>query len=216
MIRSLPSLTTLALAACPLVAQGPPMPKPNPKTLPTLPVPEAQPSGRVSSNPIKEVVRAELSAAETGTPEALTASLYAFISGAKDVKRDVEKIRALFHPQARLMVAAKHPERGAFLRPMDLEAFLTFAVPQWEKGFFERSTAVTVTQHEGLAQVWSPYEIRLEAEGPAMYTGINALQCAWDGKRWWITHLEFQSAPTAALLASVGAPPDKAKEEPKK
>lgn len=213
MIRSLPSLTffgrtslALTLASCALIAQGPPMPRPNPKTLPTLPVPEAQPSGRVSSNPIKEVVRADLSAAETGTPEVLTASLYAFISGAKDQKRDVEKIRALFHPQARLMVAAKHPEHGAFLRPMELEAFLTFAVPQWEKGFFERSTAVTVTRHEGLAQVWSPYEIRLEAEGPVMYTGVNALQCAWDGKRWWITHLEFQSAPTAALLAGSAEP----------
>jgi hypothetical protein len=187
-IRSLLCLTALSL-----VAQGPPPPKP---------APEAPKPAAISSNPIKEVVRAELSAAEAGTPEALTASLYAFISGPKDQKRDAEKIRALFHPQARLMVAANHPERGAFLRPLELEAFLAFAIPQWEKGFFERGTAVSVQKQEGVAQVWSPYEIRLSPDGPAMYTGINALQCAWDGKRWWITHLAFQSAPTAALLAA--------------
>jgi len=193
-IRSLLCLTTLSL-----VAQGPPPVKP-PVEILTPPA--------TSSSTMKEVVRADLSPAETDTPEALTASLYAFISGPKGQKRDIEKIRALFHAQARIMVAARHPEKGAFIRPLELEAFLGFAIPQWEKGFFEKGTASTVQKQDGVAQVWSPYEIRIEAEGPVLYTGINALQCAWDGKRWWITHLEFQSAPTAALLAT--------KDEPKK
>lgn len=180
----------LCLSAFTLAAQGPP----------PAPLPLPAPSGQASPSPLKELVRAELSAAEAGTPEALTASLYAFISGPKDQKRDLEKIRSLFHLQARILVAARHPEKGPFLRAMELEAFLGFAIPQWEKGFFEKGTVGSVQRFEGLAQVWSPYEIRLSAEGPAMYTGVNALQCAWDGKRWWITHLEFQSAPTAALL----------------
>lgn len=194
MLRSLLCLTALSL-----VAQGPPPAK---KPIETLNLPPQ------SSSPIKELVRADLSEAETGTPEGLTAALYAFISGPKDQKRDIEKIRALFHLQARLVVAAKHPEKGAFMRPMDLEAFLAFAIPQWEKGFFERSTGMSVQKQDGVAQVWSPYEIRLAADGPALYTGINAFQCAWDGKRWWITHLEFQSAPTTALQA-IGAEPKK-------
>lgn len=193
MIRSM-----LCLAVLPLVAQGPPQPKPVQEAPKTLAVP--------GSSGLKELVRADLSPAEVGTPEALTASLYAFISGPKDQKRDIERIRSLFHLHARIMVAARHPEKGAFLRPLELEAFLSFAIPQWEKGFFEKGTAVTVQRHEGIAQVWSPYEIRLAADGPAMYTGINALQCGWDGKRWWITHLEFQSAPTAALLATPEEP----------
>lgn len=191
MIRSVLCLSALSLAA-----QGP-MPKP---------VPEASKPAPRSSNPIQEVVRAELGPAEAGTPEALTTSLYTFISGPQGQKRDIEKIRALFHPQARLMVAARHPEHGAFLRPLELEAFLSFAIPQWEKGFFERSTAVSIQKQDGVAQVWSPYEIRLTLDGPAMYTGVNALQCAWDGKRWWITHLEFQSQATAALHAVLVEP----------
>jgi hypothetical protein len=188
----------LCLAALSLIAQGPP-PAKKPADLPALPP--------ISSSPIKELVRADLDPAETATPEALTASLYTFISGPKDQKRDIERIRALFHLQARIVVAAKHPEKGAFFRPIDLETFLGFALPQWgKKGFFERSTAVAVQKQEGIAQVWSPYEIRLTADGPAMYTGLNALQCAWDGKRWWITHLEFQSTPTAALQATLDEP----------
>jgi hypothetical protein len=187
----------LCLTALSLVAQGPPPAK---KPIETITLPTQ------SSSPIKELVRADLSPADTGTPEALTAALYTFISGPKDQKRDIEKIRALFHLQARIMVAAKHPEKGAFIRPMELESFLAFAIPQWERGFFERSTAVGVQKQDGVAQVWSPYEIRLTADGPALYTGINALQCAWDGKRWWITHLEFQSAPTAALQGTLEAP----------
>lgn len=203
MIRPLLCLTTLSL-----LAQGPPPVKKQVSDLPTLPPP--------SSSPIKELVRADLAPEETGTPEALTASLYAFISGPNGQKRNIEKIRALFHLHARLAVAAKHPEKGAFMRPMDLEAFLAFAIPQWEKGFFEKGTAVTVTKQEGIAQVWSPYEIRLEADGPVLYTGTNALQCVFDGKRWWIMHLAFQSAPTEALAATLDAPKKPAAEAPKK
>lgn len=180
------------LAALTLAAQGPAPQPPSVKT----------PTGKASSNPMKELIRAELSAAEVGTPDALAASLYAFISGPAGQKRDSEKIRALFHPTARIMVAARHPEKGAFLRPLELEGFLAFAIPQWEKGFFERSTGLAVQKQEGVAQVWSSYEIRLAAEGPVLYTGINALQCGWDGKRWWITHLTFQSLPTPALVGS--------------
>jgi hypothetical protein len=140
----------------------------------------------------------DLPAEAVGTPESLVASLYAFISGPAEQKREVERIRSLFHPQARLLVAARHPEKGAFLRPLELEAFLSFAVPQWEKGFFERGTGDSVQKLEGLAQVWSPYEIRRSLAGPVEYTGVNAVQCAWDGKRWWITHLAFQSAVVPA------------------
>jgi hypothetical protein len=202
-IRPLLCFTTLSL-----LAQGPPPTKPKAAEVSELPP--------ISSSPIKELVRADLSTEEIGTPEALAASLYAFISGPKGQKRNIERIRALFHIHARLAVAAKHPEKGSFMRPMDLEAFLAFAIPQWEKGFFEKGTAVTVTKQEGIAQVWSPYEIRLEAEGPVLYTGTNALQCVFDGKRWWIMHLAFQSAPTEALAATLDAPKPSAPEAPKK
>jgi len=204
-IRSLLCLTALSL-----IAQGPPPAKSKPKgdAPPVLNMP--------SSSPIKEVVRAELSSADTITPEALLAALYVFISGPKEEKRDIEKIRALFHPQARVNVVAKHPEYGSFFRPMELEPFLAFAIPQWQRGFFEKGTSVSVQKQDGVAQVWAAYEIQLESGGPVLYTGINAAQCAWDGKRWWILHLEFQSTPTAALLATLPEPPAPAAAEPKK
>jgi len=194
-------MRALLLSSClVLVAQGPPLPKAPAQALPVLPTPQAPVR---SANPLKEVVRVDLSAAEAGTPEALTASLYAFISGPVGQPRNVDRIRSLFHLQARIMVVARHPEKGLFLRPMELEAFLGYAAPQWEKtGFFERGTAPSIQKEDGVAQVWSPYEIRLTAEGPVVYTGVNALQCAWDGKRWWITHLEFQSQPTQALMGA--------------
>lgn len=147
---------------------------------------------------LKEVVRARLGPAEAGTPEALAGSLYAFLSGPKDQKRDIERIRALFHPSARLIWSGTHPKEGAFFRMIELEAFLAFAIPQWEQGFFEDGTSMAVQRWEGLAQVWTPYTIRKAKEGPVAFRGVNALQCAWDGKRWWITHLAFQNQPVEA------------------
>lgn len=160
-----------------------------------LPAAQAGPGSTKPTTPPAPPLRAELAAGEAATPEALAASLYAFISGPAGQKRDLSKIRALFHPTARVVVAGIHPEKGAFLRPIELEPFLAFAVPQWETGFFEQSTAAPAVQRwQGLAQVWTPYAIRRSADGPVEYTGVNALQCAWDGKRWWITHLSFESA----------------------
>ena len=178
MIRRPVRFAALALAPALLLAAGE-----KPQAPPAAPVPP---------------LRAELAAGEAGTPEALTASLYAFISGPAGQKRDLGRIRALFHPTARVVVAGNHPEKGAFLRVIELEPFLAFAVPQWETGFFEQAVAApTVQRWQGLAQVWTPYAIRRAAGGPVEYTGINALQCIWDGKRWWITHLAFESAAAA-------------------
>jgi hypothetical protein len=184
--------TLLLSSGFALLAQGPPKNPVEPSKLPSLPA---------ASNPLKEVVRVDLKPEEVGTPEALAASLYAFISGPSGEKRNVERIRSLFHPQARVMVTARHPEKGPFLRPIELETFLNFAIPQWEKGFFERSTGVAVKTYEGMAQVWSPYEIRRSADGPLDYTGVNALQCAWDGKRWWIVHIAFQSIVAGTVVS---------------
>lgn len=179
MIRRPVRLAALALAPAALLsAQGKPQPvQPAP---PAAPVPP---------------LRAELAAGEAASPEALVNALYAFISGPAGQKRDLAKIRALFHATARVEVAGNHPEKGAFLRVIELEPFLAFAVPQWETGFFEQAAAAPVVQRwQGLAQVWTPYAIRRTAGGPVAFTGVNALQCAWDGKRWWITHLAFESA----------------------
>lgn len=190
----IPALFCLSVLS--LVTSGPRSSGPAPESRPAVPGPQVP-------NPLREELRVELSAEEAGTPEALTASLYAFVSGPPGQKRNVDRIRSLFHPQARILVVGRHPEKGVFFRPMELEAFLTLAGPQWEKtGLFERGTSVSVQQQDGLAQVWTPYEIRLAADGPALYRGVNALQCAWDGKRWWIIHLEFQNTPTLAPAAS--------------
>ncbi len=90
---------------------------------------------------------------------------------------------------------------------IEIEAFLKFALPQWEQGFFEQSTGVTVQKWEGMAQVWTPFTIRKTTDGPVAFTGVNALHCAWDGKRWWITHLEFQNLATPAAVSDVPIKP---------
>lgn len=188
MTRFISTVVVIGLATAALSAQGP-APKDPPKP----------PSGLTTSTGLKELVRADLSLAEAGTPEALTASLYAFISGPAGQKRDIERIRALFHLSCRIVMAGKHPQTGPFFRPADLEAFLGWAIPQWEKtGILEQGGTPSVQRWEGMAQVWSPYTLRSAADGPVTFRGVNALQCAFDGKRWWITHLQFQNLPAEA------------------
>jgi hypothetical protein len=76
------------------------------------------------------------------------------------------------------------------------------------KGFVEREIARCVRRFGNLATVWSAYE-GWYGEGAARRDagrGVNAVQLYWDGKRWWITSVSWDSErPTDPLPANPAA-----------
>jgi ketosteroid isomerase-like protein len=146
-----------------------------------------------------EPPRAALTAAEAGSVEAIMTSLYGFISGPAGQKRDVAKVRALFHPDCRFIVTGNGP-KGPGFRVFTVEQFLERAVPQWEQGFYEQEAHRDVQRWGNMAAVWTRYESRHEAAGAPFMRGINSLQLQWDGARWWVMSIQFQNEDEAAKL----------------
>ena len=144
--------------------------------------------------------RAELGAAEAGTVDALMKNLYGYISGPAGQKRDVPKIRALFHPECRFVITGNHPEKGAIVRTFSVEEFLQRAVPNWEKGFFEQETKRETRAWGNMASIWTTYQSRHAADGEVVMRGINNLQLQWDGKRWWVMNIQFQNEDAGTKL----------------
>ena len=136
--------------------------------------------------------RATLTAAEAGSIDALVKSLYGFISGPAG-KRDVARIRALFHPEAVTTITGNKPDGTPVVRHFTVEELLARAVPNWEKGFNEQEVKRETQQWGNMAAVWTRYEAHHGPEMKETLRGINSLQLQFDGTRWWVMALHFQN-----------------------
>lgn len=132
--------------------------------------------------------------ADVATIDAIIAAVYDVISGPAGKKRDWDRMRSLFIPDARLIPTGPQPGGGYRSRVLGVEDYVTRSSPFLEKeGFFEREIARTTEQFGHIAQVFSTYESRHTAEDAKPFQrGINSIQLMNDGQRWWIVTIFWQ------------------------
>jgi hypothetical protein len=129
--------------------------------------------------------------------DSIIAALLGEISGPKGKTPDADRIRSLFLPEARLIPCTpKNPAGTVQARTFTVEGMLSRWIKIHETdGIFEREVARKVDRFGHIAQAWSTYELRREAGGEPILTGINSFQLLWDEKRWWIVTI-FWDAET--------------------
>jgi len=127
--------------------------------------------------------------------DAIVRATYDGISGPAGEKRDWERERSLFYPGARLIPTTK-PGANDGLAPqmLDVDGFIARVEPYFaEHGFFEKEIARRTEQFGHIAQVWSTYESRYNADDTEPFIrGINTIQLFYDGDRWWIVNIYWQ------------------------
>jgi hypothetical protein len=134
-------------------------------------------------------------AADVESIDGIVAALYDVISGPAGKPRDWDRMRSLFAPEARLMIAVPHPDGSFALRTLTVEDYIgrnskAFAT----MGFFERELARTSDSFGQIAQVFSTYESRHAAgDAKPFQRGINSLQLVNDGKRWWVVNVVWRA-----------------------
>ena len=134
-------------------------------------------------------------AADVAGIDAIVAALYDVISGEAGKPRDWNRMRSLFAPEGRLMAVARRPDGEVVMRTMTVEDYIgrnskAFAT----MGFFEREAARTTETFGQIAHVFSTYESRHAAgDAKPFQRGINSIQLAHDGKRWWIVNLVWRA-----------------------
>lgn len=127
--------------------------------------------------------------------DAILGALYEVISGPAGQKRNWDRMRTLFLPEGRLVATGVRADGTTGKRVMSVEDYINTSGPFLEKnGFFEKEIGRKTDQFGGVAQVFSTYESRktLADEKPFM-RGINSIQLWFDGKRWWILTIFWQS-----------------------
>lgn len=128
------------------------------------------------------------------TVDAIIESMYAVISGPAGMKRDWDRFRSLFLPDAHLILAVARKGETPRAHVLDIEGYVRRTDPIFEKETFWEKEAGRKTQTFGnIAHVFSRYESRREKDGKAFQRGINSIQLFQDGTRWWIASVMWNT-----------------------
>jgi len=135
-------------------------------------------------------------AADVESIDAVLRSVYDVISGPAEKKRDWERFKSLFLPEAKLIPAFIPKDGGGMTyRAWTPEDYINRSGPILERdGFFEQEIHRVVDQFGPVAQVFSTYESRRRLDDPQPFArGINSFQLYFDGNRWWIVNIYWTS-----------------------
>ncbi len=132
---------------------------------------------------------------DVASVDAIIASLYDVISGPAGQKRDWDRMRSLFAPGARLIPMGPRQGGGYTTRVMTVEDYIRLGGPSLERdGFFEQEIGRRTERYGNMVHAFSTYDSRRELsdEKPFM-RGINSIQAMYDGTRWWIISVLWES-----------------------
>jgi hypothetical protein len=131
---------------------------------------------------------------DVGSIEATLAALYDTISGPAG-PRDWGRLRSLFLPGARLIPSGRRPDGTTVARVLSVDEFIT-AIERNVKneGFFEQEINRRIDRFGAVAHVLSTYESRhAKSDAKPFVRGINSIQLFFDGKRWWVVTIFWDS-----------------------
>jgi hypothetical protein len=128
---------------------------------------------------------------DVASEDAIIAALYDVISGAAGAPRNWDRMRSLFHPEARLIPAGRAQDGSYRIRVLSLSDWIAGAEPYFAReGFFERELAHRSERFGQIVHRFSTYDSRHAAtDTTAFARGINSIQLFNDGRRWWVMNI---------------------------
>jgi len=126
--------------------------------------------------------------ADVASPESLVLAVYDAISGPRG-ERDWNRIRSFYLDGARLIPTGMRANGEFGLRILNIEEWIEGARALFlREDFYEVEVARKVDRFGQIAQIFSTYECRHAAEGPAFMRGINSFQLLHKDDRWWVVN----------------------------
>ena len=124
------------------------------------------------------------------------------LDDAVSVPRDKDRtcLRDLMLPGARMAPVRKEQD-GAFApRSLTVDDWIKAVSGHAGSPFYEKQVRVNAETYGHFAHLWSTYEIRPTRDGKAETTGINSIQAVFDGKRWRVLSILWESNATAGSV----------------
>jgi hypothetical protein len=158
--------------------------------------------GVVTAGPLQgSGTKKSFRASDAASINAIISALYDAVSGAAGEKKDWNRLRALFAPDARLMPIVWEGGDRFSLRTLSVDEYVGHAAAYFEtRSFYEQEIARRVQSFGSMAHVFSTYAAFETKSSPVpIKRGINSIQLYFDGTRWWILSIlwddERESSP---------------------
>ena len=139
-------------------------------------------------------------ASDVSSLDSIMGALYDVISGPIGQRRNWDRMRSLFIPDARL-IALNYPPTGVpVMRTHTVEQYIAAVGTVLEtRGFFEREIARRTERFGGVLHAFSTYESRRKAPRHR----INSIQLWFDGQRWWVVTIYWEAERPANQIPPV-------------
>lgn len=147
--------------------------------------------------------------------DSLVKALYQVVSGPTGEARNWGRARTLFMKEVRMIAVSPDKAGKPSVRMLTFPEYVERVTPIVAKqGFFESEIKRSVREFGNVAQVFTSYEIRHNPGEEALVRGVNALQLYFDGERWWIASIIWDTDRPGnplpkELTGDVGATPGK-------
>jgi hypothetical protein len=142
----------------------------------------------------KNVQAPQVRPGDVESAKAIVAAVYDVISGPAGAARDWNRFRSLFVQGARLIPVVQPPDKPAAVRAFTVEEFIDRAdASSKNQGFYEREVSRREEVFSHMAHVFSTYESRRSKEDAPFSRGINSFQLFYDGTRWWVVTIFWDS-----------------------
>lgn len=144
---------------------------------------------------------------DVGSIDALMKALYQVISGPAGQERNWERARTLFMPDVRMIAVSPDKAGKPSVRMMSFPEYVERVKPVFLKqGFYESEIKRSVRQFGNVAQVFTSYESRHNPGEEPLARGLNAVQVYFDGQRWWIASIVWDTDRPGNRLPAELAP----------
>ena len=87
------------------------------------------------------------------------------------------------------------------------QEFVDATEPLIQKGFVEREIFRTTRRYGNMVHVDSTYETLVGVEQPRRSRGVNSVELYFDGQRWWVASVVWQSEDAAHPIPPELLPP---------
>jgi len=144
-------------------------------------------------------------ASDVTSLDSILGALYDVISGPIGQRRNWDRMRSLFIPDARLIALSYPPTGVPVMRTHTVEQYIAAVGSVLEtRGFFEREIARRTERFGGVLHAFSTYESRRKADDAMPFArGINSIQLWFDGQRWWVVTIYWEAERPANQIPPV-------------
>ena len=144
----------------------------------------------------------EARAKDVSSIDAIITASYETISGPAGQPRQWGRDRTLYISNVYYVQTGVDPKTGKVIsKGMTYQEYADTAGPDLEKyGYFEHEIGRSVQVFGHVASAMSAWEARTEANGKVIGRGVNSMQLVNDGKRWWITSINWDNETPDNLI----------------